>query len=206
MLSLSLTLSLSLLIYLSLYLIYLSLSVSIYRLTVNPQRSQLTCPVYIGTAKWLTGGLAWCNWLISTNDSTNNCPSQQWHQGPRRFLFTWKMEVADFHLKIQNNSFFVIFFGYNFKFDNNKSRDMVQKGWKCIFDFSSALMLKAGWHSLHDPWWWSNIYCQTSSFWALVHCTSCTSLCQCTLLNNPPQKKLERHQFEKRKEFFNMRK
>ncbi len=132
----TLTLSLNLSVAIS---IYLSLSVSIYCLTVNPQRSRLTCPLHIGTAKWLTGGLAWYNWLISTNDSTNKGSSQRWHQGPMRFFFTWKTKVADFYIKIRNNSFFVIFWWYIFKFDYNKSRDMVQKGRKYIFDFSLTL-------------------------------------------------------------------
>ncbi len=56
-------------------------------------------------------------------------------------FFTWKTEVADFHMKIWNNSFFVIFLWYIFKFDYNQSRDTVQKGWKCIFDFSLTLNL-----------------------------------------------------------------
>ncbi len=54
-------------------------------------------------------------------------------------FFTWKTEVADFHIKIWNNSVFVIFCDPFLKFYYSKSRDMVQKGWKCIFDCSSTL-------------------------------------------------------------------
>ncbi len=58
------------------------------------------------------------------------------HRAPQEMFFTWKTEVADFSIKIRDNSFFVNFLGYIFKFDNNKSMD---KGWKCISDFSSTL-------------------------------------------------------------------
>ncbi len=48
-------------------------------------------------------------------------------------------EVAHFNIKIWNNSLFVIFLWFFSKFDYNKSRDMIQKVWKCIFDFISTL-------------------------------------------------------------------
>ncbi len=77
---------------------------------------------------------------VSCNTNTSEfkhapCPCVLLYNGS---LIKWKMEVADFTLKIQNNSFFVIFLWYIFNFDKKRSRDMVQKGWKCIYDFSST--------------------------------------------------------------------
>ncbi len=127
----TLTLSLNLSVAIS---IYLSLSVSIYRLMVNPQRSQLTHPLYIGNAKWLTGG------LVCQHGSTNNGPSQRWHQGPRRLFVHQKQKWQTF--VINNN------------IDYNKSRDMVQNGWKCISDFSSTLFSIILWDppSVNSQW------------------------------------------------------
>ncbi len=56
-------------------------------------------------------------------------------------FFYMKDESGRLSYKIQNNSFFVIFLWYIFKYDDNKSRDMVQKDWKCIFDFSLTVCL-----------------------------------------------------------------
>ncbi len=56
--------------------------------------------------------------------------------GKQEMFLTWKTEEADFNIKKWNYLFFVIFLGYIFKIDYNKSKDMVKTGWKCIFDFA----------------------------------------------------------------------
>ncbi len=52
------------------------------------------------------------------------------------------MKDGSSRLLCKNMKLFIYLFifcvWYIFKFDHNKSRDMVQKGWKCIFDFKSS--------------------------------------------------------------------
>ncbi len=69
--------------------------------------------------------------------------------GTLEMFFTCKKEVAGFNLQIRNNWFFVIFLWYIFETDYNKGKDVVQKGWKCIFDFSSTLRDLEAWEICH---------------------------------------------------------